>query len=89
MSDDDFDAMFELVRSMGGYYIGPRDWMLAVTADDRAIDRPGNLPHDDGHNRAFDVVKDIVNGRITKPGRDMLRDALDRAPADPKVFPRL
>lgn len=47
--------------------------------DEKAIDHAG--PRDTIHDRAYEVAKDLVNGRITKPSRDMIRKALDKADA--------
>ena len=58
-------------------------------SEDRAIDRPGVLPHDEAHERAYHVARDLLNGRITALGRDILRDALDKAPVERRPFPVL
>lgn len=50
--------------------------------DDKAIDHAG--PRDTIHDRAYEVAKDLVNGRITPPSREMIRKALDKADAAPK-----
>jgi len=44
-------------------------------------------PRDASHERAHEVVKDILNGRITQPARRQIQEALKSAPADPKAFP--
>jgi hypothetical protein len=56
-------------------------WYRSAT-EDRALDRPA-MPKDAAHDRAFDVARDLVNGRITQPGRRLLRDALDKADVAP------
>jgi hypothetical protein len=70
----------------GAADIGCDVYGYPIRADDKPIDRP-KMPRDTAHDRAYEAASDILNGRVTKPGRDMLRDALDRAPADPKTFP--
>lgn len=52
-------------------------------SEDRALDRPA-MPKDEPHDRAYDVARDLINGRITQPGRRMIRDALDKADVAPK-----
>ena len=63
-----------------------------VTAEDpKTPDFVGTRGHGPDE-RAHDLVSDIINGRVTRPAREQIRDALgsaDRADAAaPKPLPR-
>lgn len=50
-------------------------------------DSDGRPLTDEVHERVHEVVNDIFAGRVTKPARDQLKDALDKAPEPKKGFP--
>lgn len=59
-------------------------WIGMDTAE-RPPEDPTDFPSDYKHNRARDVIKDIVDGSITKGGRREIRKALDDKEAPPSA----
>ena len=53
-------------------------------SNEATIDRPVGLPNDATHQRAYQVAHDLMNGQISGPAQDILRDALDKAPTGAK-----
>ena len=49
------------------------------SSDEQPFIGPRDIPHATSHQ----VVKDILQGKITRPARDQLRDALDKADKPP------
>ena len=57
-------------------------------SEDRKIDPAG--PKDPVHQRIHEVATDLINGRVTPPGRDLLRKSLGEADKikEPPTFPK-
>jgi hypothetical protein len=66
---------------------------LSRLPEERSPDYHGPL-NEDGlpksdtiHERVHEVVRDVLAGRVLKPARDQLRDALDKTPKPKPDFP--